>query len=68
LNNIQIYIGWEIETTHLKTGRNVKTKVILEVLLTKVHKYRAQRPSKDVFDNRVVERVVKTKINKQSNI
>jgi hypothetical protein len=34
MKNIQIYIGWDIETTHFQTGRIIKTKVILEVLLT----------------------------------
>jgi hypothetical protein len=27
-------IGWDMKTTHLNTGRNIKTKAISEVLYT----------------------------------
>jgi hypothetical protein len=40
-----IYIGWDIEITHLKTGRNILTNVIVEVPST----------FKDVTDNSLVE-------------
>jgi hypothetical protein len=42
-------IDWDIETTHLKTGRNIRTKVISEVLLTYIIKLKGS--SQDVTDN-----------------